>query len=79
MIGLHHHTNEQYNLDSDNPSLLYNLETVIHDDADRSYWRYLRMADDTTCEDVLKYIEDDTGDWLSFTIRMDPDYVPVEE
>jgi hypothetical protein len=70
IIAINNHTSLQYQLDTHNHTNLYDQATKPHDDGDRSYYRMLRMPDDTTCEDVMALREEVNG-WLYFTPRMD--------
>ncbi|RJO63597.1 MAG: hypothetical protein C4523_19880 [Myxococcales bacterium] len=70
--GLHDHTSETHNLDATHELLMTEVETVIHADADRSYYRLQRIDDFADCEDVLR-LADDEDEWIHFTPHLDPE------
>jgi len=72
--GTHFHTTESNNVDATNETLKTTIHTVIHPDADRSYYRMMRVPEDTTCEEVIE-MGDDENEWIRFTPHMDPDTV----
>ena len=78
IIGLNDDSNCQYQIDADNPALVYDIISQPHPEKDRSYYRLERMPNEATCEDVLAKAADE-DDWIRYTIRQDPDYVPVED
>ncbi len=66
MSGLLPNESLQYQLSGSNPSMVYDIEVIMHPEANRSYFRLLRMDPHATCEDVMAEHETE-GNWLSFT------------
>lgn len=56
---------EEHLLDASKASLVYDIETALHPDADRTTFRMLRLADDASCADLLAEAER-TGSWLAY-------------
>ncbi len=68
--GLVDHTNLQYQLDASSASMVYDIESELHPEHERTYLRMLRMPEDATCEDVTAEVNT-AGSWLEFTAFMD--------
>jgi len=59
---------EQYMVGASSDQVLYDSEVLMHEDAERTYFRMARMADLASCDDVLKR-KATPGDWLAHTDR----------
>lgn len=68
--GLVDFSNTQYEIDASDPNVIYETQSVVHQDADRSYFRMMRLRDDATCDDVLAE-QTRAGGWLNLTPHLD--------
>jgi hypothetical protein len=67
--GLSTIENEQLVISASKQSLVYDTMTEIHAQADRTYFRLMRMDDDTTCADLIREGHLNTS-WLRHTPHM---------
>jgi len=70
MRGLLATGNLQYQISGSSAGMVYDTETIVHPDADRSYMRMIRLDKFSTCEDVVANYEDENG-YLHYTAHMD--------
>ena len=47
-------TTEMEYLDASNPDLLADIDFLVHEEADRTFFRLMRMPDDTSCADLIR-------------------------
>ena len=64
--GIVVHGNEQYQIGASSDTLLYETQTILHEVAEKSYFRLRRMDESTTCEDVIKAVLS-SDDFVRFT------------
>ncbi|MBI5527527.1 MAG: hypothetical protein HY897_14425 [Deltaproteobacteria bacterium] len=63
-------SNTQYEIDASDPNVIYETQSAVHEDADRSYFRMARLADGANCDDVLAEKDRENG-WLNLTPHLD--------
>ena len=64
--GLATIVNEQLVISASNPTLVYDTETEIHPQEDRTYFRMQRLDDDASCADLVRQASRDDS-WLRHT------------
>lgn len=64
--GLSSIENEQLVIFASNPTLVYDTETEIHPQEDRTYFRLERLNDDASCADLIRQASRDDS-WLRHT------------
>ena len=64
------HEIQKVQLDGANPTMIYDLTTIMHPEHERSYLRMLRMPENATCANVTEETTH-TGSWLEFTAFLD--------
>ncbi|MBI5527615.1 MAG: hypothetical protein HY897_14885 [Deltaproteobacteria bacterium] len=70
------HGFENNTLGASKKELLYDLQTLKHPQADRSYFRAQRLADTASCNDVLRLAKRNSGTWLTFKPHYDANERP---
>jgi hypothetical protein len=68
--GLSTINNEQLVISASNPSLIYDTQTEIHAEQDRTYHRLQRLPDDASCKDLIRLGNRDDS-WLKHTPHLD--------
>lgn len=64
--GLAEIQNEQLILSAGSPNLIYDTSTEIHPQADRTYFRLMRLADDASCATLIREAARESS-WLRHT------------
>ncbi len=64
--GLSSINNEQLVISASNPTLVYDTQTEIHPQQDRTYFRMQRLDDDASCADLIRMASRDDS-WLKHT------------
>ncbi|RLB59416.1 MAG: hypothetical protein DRI34_01855 [Deltaproteobacteria bacterium] len=64
--GLSTVENEQLVISASNPTLIYDTTTEIHAEADRTYFRLMRLPDDASCADLIRAARHQDS-WLRHT------------
>jgi hypothetical protein len=52
--GLSSIENDQLVISASTPNLIYDTDTVVHEEEDRTFHRFMRMPDDTSCADLIR-------------------------
>ncbi|MBI5525166.1 MAG: hypothetical protein HY897_02450, partial [Deltaproteobacteria bacterium] len=65
--GLVEHTSKQNVLGASDPSYVYDTTSIPHKQADRSFFKAVRMADTASCNDVIAERKR-AGSWIEFDI-----------
>lgn len=60
---------QEHLLDASKAALVYDIQTQLHPDEDRTYFRLLRLADDASCADLIAEA-DRRGSWLGYGERL---------
>ncbi len=68
--GLSTIVSKQKVLSASNPTLIQDIDTFIHDDEDRTYFRMQRLDDDASCADLIR-LANRYDSWLRHTPHMD--------
>jgi len=68
--GLSTIVSKQKVLSASNPALIQDIDTFIHDDEDRTYFRMQRLNDGASCADLIRLANRDDS-WLRHTPHMD--------
>ncbi len=70
IAGLADVVNEQIVISASTPSLIYETDTAIHEEEDRTYFRMQRLPDDASCADLIRLANRDNA-WLRHTPHLD--------
>ena len=60
---------EEHLLDASKAALVYDIQTELHPESDRTHFRMLRLPEDAGCADLLAESER-AGSWLGYTERL---------
>lgn len=63
---------EELIMSSSKPALIYDIDTAIHDDAQRTYFRLQRLSHEASCTDLIRASQE-PGAWLAHKDRLDDD------